>query len=85
MHSIIGIKSCHRTGLIYTVLVRLNWKFLWLAMLALWGAGCSGINAGGSVSPATFFLPGVKAGPLPGVAPAPVATALPPIQLAQAQ
>jgi hypothetical protein len=23
------------------------------------GAGCSGINASGSVSPATFFLPGV--------------------------
>lgn len=27
-------------------------------------AGCSGINASGSVSPATFFLPGVSAEPL---------------------
>jgi hypothetical protein len=39
--------------------VGLNWNFLWLAMLtvvALCAAGCSGINAGGSVSPAMFLL-----------------------------
>lgn len=29
-----------------------------LATLSLFGAGCGGINAGGSVSPASFFLPG---------------------------
>jgi hypothetical protein len=35
-----------------------------LMMLALFGVGCSGINAGASVSPATFLLPGImKAGP----------------------
>jgi hypothetical protein len=42
--------------------VRLNWKFLRLAMLATLGlslTGCGGVNLGGSVSPATFFLPGV--------------------------
>ncbi|MGH7976396.1 MAG: hypothetical protein ACREC8_07010 [Limisphaerales bacterium] len=47
--------------------MRLNWNFLRLAMLmalALAGAGCSGINAGTSVSPATFLLPGIlKAAP----------------------
>jgi hypothetical protein len=56
------IISCHRIGLIYTGQVRLNWNFLWLAMLtmlALFSAGCGGINAGGSVSPAMFFIPGV--------------------------
>jgi hypothetical protein len=30
-----------------------------LMALALFGAGCSGINAGTSVSPASFFLPGL--------------------------
>jgi len=57
-----GIKSCHRIGLIYTGQVRLNWNFLWLAMLmvlTLFSAGCGGISAGGSVSPAMFFMPGV--------------------------
>jgi hypothetical protein len=42
--------------------VRLNWKLLQLAILTactLSLAGCGGINAGGSVSPATFFLPGL--------------------------
>jgi hypothetical protein len=41
--------------------VTLNWKILRLAVgaviLAL-GAGCSGINASKSISPATFLLPG---------------------------
>jgi hypothetical protein len=42
--------------------VRLNWKRLVLAIFAipaLFLTGCSGINASGSVSPATFFLPGL--------------------------
>jgi hypothetical protein len=55
----------------YTEPVRFNWKSGRLAMLALpvvlglFGAGCSGINAGGSVSPAMFFIPGAKADPAP--------------------
>jgi len=42
--------------------VRINWNFLRLALLAalpLAGAGCGGINASQSVSPASFFLPGL--------------------------
>jgi hypothetical protein len=42
--------------------VRPNCKFFLLAtvaVLALIGAGCSGINAGHSVSPASFLLPGL--------------------------
>jgi hypothetical protein len=30
-----------------------------LAALIFFGAGCSGINTGTSVSPASFFLPGL--------------------------
>lgn len=30
-----------------------------LASVALLGSGCGGIGAGGSVSPATFLLPGI--------------------------
>jgi hypothetical protein len=30
-----------------------------LAVTALFGAGCGGINASQSVSPASFFLPGL--------------------------
>jgi len=33
--------------------------FALFAALALFGAGCGGINATGTVSPATFFLPGL--------------------------
>jgi hypothetical protein len=53
--------------------VRLNWNFLCLALLAglaLTGAGCSGINAGHSVSPASFFLPGLLRNDAPTNAPA---------------
>jgi hypothetical protein len=57
--------------------VRLNRKFLWLALLAavpLAGAGCSGINASQSVSPLDFLLPGagsfLKADPAKTNAPA---------------
>jgi hypothetical protein len=63
----LGIKSCHHVTLFYTGQVRLNVNFVYLAMLTalmLFNAGCSGINAGTSVSPASFFLPGImKAGP----------------------
>jgi hypothetical protein len=42
--------------------VKWNWKWLGraglLAVLAL-GAGCSGIHASKSISPATFLLPGL--------------------------
>jgi hypothetical protein len=73
-------------GLIYTGQVRLNWKFLWLAMLAfmtLWDTGCSGINASGSVSPASFFLPGLMKADPPAATPAPVAVSASCQQLAQ--
>jgi hypothetical protein len=48
----------------------LNWKVLRLAALipalVLMGAGCGGIATTQSVSPATFFLPGLlKADPPP--------------------
>jgi hypothetical protein len=58
-------------GLIYTGQVRLNWNFLWLAMLmasALFLTGCGGINATGSVSPATFLLPGIMMNTMPAPA-----------------
>jgi hypothetical protein len=49
--------------------VRLHWKNLWFAIypaLLLLVAGCSGINASHSISPASFFLPGLlKADPPP--------------------
>jgi len=41
--------------------VRLNRIYLQLAILpaiVLLGAGCSGVNASGGVSPLSFFLPG---------------------------
>jgi hypothetical protein len=47
--------------------VKLHWKFLRLAAfpaLLLLAGGCGGINASQSVSPASFFLPGLlKADP----------------------
>lgn len=46
----------------YTPQVRLNRNFLWLGVLvtlALGSAGCGGIHASKSVSPASFFLPGL--------------------------
>jgi hypothetical protein len=56
--------------------VRLNRNLLLLAMFvacALFGAGCSGVNTSGSVSPLDFFLPGashfLKADPSPTNAP----------------
>jgi hypothetical protein len=53
--------------------VRLNWIFLRLALLAavpLALAGCSGINTSQSVSPASFFLPGLLKNDAPTNAPA---------------
>jgi hypothetical protein len=52
--------SCHRGDVFYTTQVRLSWIYLaMLAATALLGAGCGGINASQSVSPASFFLPGL--------------------------
>jgi hypothetical protein len=69
--------------------VRLNWKFLWLAMLVAFAlplSGCGGVNVGGSVSPATFFLPGVKNNvPAPAVTGAPLVASKPSQQFAQAR
>jgi hypothetical protein len=69
-----SIRSCHRVGLIYTRQVRINRNLTALAMLmafVLFSAGCGGINASQSVSPASFFLPGLlKAGPPSTNAPA---------------
>jgi hypothetical protein len=45
------------------------------AVLALAGAGCGGINAGQSISPASFFLPGIMKVDSPAVTNAPVAVA----------
>jgi hypothetical protein len=84
----LGIKSCHRIGLIYTGQVRLNWNLPGLAMLVfvtLAGAGCSGINAGTSVSPASFFMPGLLKADPPPATDSPVAVSAPRQQLAQAR
>lgn len=66
------IRSCHRGLLDYTRQVRLSWKFLRLALLAalpLAMTGCSGINTSQSVSPASFFLPGLLKNDVPTNAP----------------
>jgi len=51
--------------------VRLNWNFPLLALLAaaLALAGCSGINTTHSISPASFFLPGLLKNDAPTNAP----------------
>jgi len=46
--------------------VKLNWKvsrFVAATALLIACAGCGGVSASHSVSPASFFLPGVKAEP----------------------
>jgi hypothetical protein len=57
------ISYCHHVDPTYTAAVRLNWNSLRLATIPVFalllGAGCSGINASGNISPATFFLPGL--------------------------
>jgi hypothetical protein len=49
------------------------WLLAMLAVFALVGSGCSGVNTSGSVSPLDFFLPGaghlLKADPAPTNAP----------------
>ena len=56
-----------------------------LAILGLFSTGCSGINASGSASPASFFLPGLmKADPAPAPD-APVSASAASVQLALAQ
>jgi hypothetical protein len=56
-----------------------------LAFLTLSSAGCSGINTGATVSPASFFLPGLMKADPPAAADAPVAVSAPFQQLAQAR
>jgi hypothetical protein len=56
-----------------------------LAFLTLFGAGCSGINTGATVSPASFFLPGLMKADPPAATNAPVAASAPSQQLAQAR
>ena len=54
-----------------------------LVFLTLAGAGCSGINTGATVSPATFFLPGLMKADPPAATNAPVAESAPVQHLAQ--
>jgi hypothetical protein len=66
------ISGCHRAEVFYTRQVRLSWKFLPLALLAavpLVFGGCSGVNTTQSVSPASFFLPGILKNDCPTNAP----------------
>ena len=56
-----------------------------LVFLTLSGAGCSGINTGTSVSPATFFLPGLLKADPPSATNAPVAVSAPVPTIAQAR
>jgi hypothetical protein len=54
--------SCHEAEVIYNFPVRLNgnlFRAALLTALALDCAGCGGISASKSVSPATFLLPGI--------------------------
>ena len=55
------------------------------AVLALVGAGCGGINASQSVSPASFFLPGILRADPPAATNAPVVMSDVSNQLAQAR
>ena len=72
---------------LYCALVKLNWKVVlavFSAALALAGSGCSGVHAQGSVSPATFLLPGLMrndAQPADPTAPLPLPA--PEVQVAQ--
>jgi hypothetical protein len=61
---------------------------MWLAIpaaLALLGAGCGGINGSESVSPASFFLPGLLKNDVPAQTNAPVVAPDLSNQLAQAR
>ena len=56
-----------------------------LVFVTLAGAGCGGINAGTTVSPASFFLPGLLKADPPSATNAPVAVSAPFLQLALAR
>jgi hypothetical protein len=64
-----SISVCHRDECAYNWQVRLFWQIhclFWLAALSLALTGCGGITATKSVSPASFFMPGImKAAPTP--------------------
>jgi len=68
---------CDWVWLLYTKPVRINGKLIWLAILLLplpfLAGGCGGINAGTTVSPATFFLPGILRNDMPPATNAPCA------------
>jgi len=58
--------------------LKLTWIWIGLSGLLCVATGCSGINASHSVSPASFFLPGLiraepDAPPAPAGSPAPAA------------
>jgi hypothetical protein len=59
--------------------VRLELKSFWLALLTVAGVlvtGCGGITASKSISPASFFIPGLgEARPAPASSPVPSAPA----------
>jgi len=55
------------------------------AALVIVGAGCGGINASQSVSPASFFLPGILRADPPAATNAPVAVSEMSNQFAQAR
>jgi hypothetical protein len=57
-----SISVCHPAGVAYNQQVRLVWQFLTIATLAAFVpflTGCGGIQASKSVSPASFFMPGI--------------------------
>ena len=67
--------------------MRLHWKILRLAAIPafmLLGAGCSGLNASQSISPASFFLPGLLKADPPAQPQSPaIPAAEPPVQIVQ--
>jgi len=77
MRTVARISGCHYETVVYNNQVRLLAKFLALGLVAgcaLLGSGCSGINTGATVSPASFFLPGLlRADPAPAGRHLPVA------------
>ena len=68
-----GIIDCQANDPPYTCLLSLNRNHFRMAIIPavlLLGAGCSGINASHSISPASFFLPGLVQAPPAQAAPA---------------
>jgi hypothetical protein len=56
-----------------------------LVFLTLFSTGCGGINASKSISPASFFLPGLMKTDPPAATNAPMAVSAPFQQFAQAR